>query len=124
MAKARKCDRCGKFYEQYKGNEVSKNEKANGLFLVDKDWNEEYYRRKVYDLCPDCMRKLESFSKGSNCQADSGTPFTIVFNPGEVSGTMEIGGKTLQVYLADAVDYIHCSSDESMTKRKFTVVEM
>ncbi len=122
MAKARKCDRCGIFYEQYKGDKASKNEKANGLFLIDKDWSEEYYRRKAYDLCPDCMRKLESFLNGSNCQANPGTTFTIAFNPGEKLGTMEIEGKTIEVYLGDAVTYV--LSNGGITKRKFTVVEV
>lgn len=59
MARVMRCDRCGKIYE---GIEEFKNwEKANGVIFVDNDWNGKYWTRKSYDLCVDCMRKLEAF---------------------------------------------------------------
>lgn len=62
MARAMKCDRCGKLHEHYDGSKEFKNtEKANGLILVDKDLDKKYWSRKSYDLCPDCMRELEIF---------------------------------------------------------------
>ena len=65
--RAMKCDRCGKLYEHYDGNEAfKKTEKANAISLIDKDLDKEYYSRKTYDLCPDCMRKFEDFLKGKS----------------------------------------------------------
>ena len=64
MAVAKKCDRCGKLHEYYEGiKEFNNSEKANGVLLIDKDLDNKYWRRKYYDLCPDCMRKLEAFVK-------------------------------------------------------------
>lgn len=64
MARAKKCDRCGKLHEYYAGNEVFKDsEKANGFIFADYDIDNNYWSRKSYDLCPDCMRKLEAFIK-------------------------------------------------------------
>lgn len=64
MAIAKKCDRCGKLYEYYSGNTEFKNsERANGVIFVDNDCNRQYWSRRSYDLCIDCMRKLEAFIK-------------------------------------------------------------
>lgn len=52
----KKCDRCGKFYGHYNRNQQFKNgERANALLLIDRDLDENYWSRKVYDLCPECM---------------------------------------------------------------------
>ena len=60
--RAMKCDRCGKFYEFYEGEKIFKEtEKANGLMLIDMDLERKHWNRKIYDLCPDCMKKLEDF---------------------------------------------------------------
>ena len=48
MADAKKCDRCGKFYE---GNEVRYSEK--GLVVCNKHYE--------YDLCEDCLKDLDEF---------------------------------------------------------------
>ena len=64
MAIAKKCDRCGKLHEYYKGiNKFNNSEKANGVLLIDRDTDNTYWSREIYDLCPDCMRKLEAFIK-------------------------------------------------------------
>lgn len=64
MARANKCDRCGKLYEHYDGGKIFKDsEKANGVMLIDRDLDNEYWPLNSYDLCPDCMRKLEKFIK-------------------------------------------------------------
>lgn len=64
MARAKKCDRCGKLHEHYDGNKEFKNsEKANGVIFIDRDLDNKYWYRKSYDFCPDCMRKLEVFIK-------------------------------------------------------------
>lgn len=46
MARAKKCDRCDK--------------------LIDRDLDNKYWNRKSYDLCPECMKELESFLKGGH----------------------------------------------------------
>ena len=71
MARAKKCDRCGKLHEHYDGVKEFKNsEKANGVILIDRDLDNKYWTRKSYDLCPDCMRKLETFIKNEEVSAD------------------------------------------------------
>lgn len=59
---AKKCDRCGKLYEQYEGSEVfEKHGRANAIILIDSDLDNRYWHRKTYDLCPECMAQLVSF---------------------------------------------------------------
>lgn len=71
MARAKKCDRCGKLHEHYDGVKEFKNsEKANGVILIDRDLDNKYLTRKSYDFCPDCMRKLETFIKNEEVSAD------------------------------------------------------
>lgn len=63
--RAKKCDRCGKLFEHYDGVKEFKNtEKANALYLIDRDLDNKYWGRKSYDLCSECMKKLENFLKG------------------------------------------------------------
>lgn len=60
--RAMKCDRCGKFYDYYAGSKTFKDtEKANGIMLIDRDLKREYYERRTYDLCPECMREFKKF---------------------------------------------------------------
>lgn len=62
--RAKKCDRCGKLFEHYDGVKEFKNtEKANAIYLIDRDLDNKYCGRKYYDLCLDCMKKLENFLK-------------------------------------------------------------
>ena len=63
MATAMKCDRCGNFYGYSKG---SNSEKSNGVIHIDRDLNNIFPMRKSYDLCPDCMKKLEAFIKNDD----------------------------------------------------------
>lgn len=65
--RAMKCDRCGKLY----GCKTFKNtENANAIKLIDKNLDKEYWSRKTYDLCPDCMREFEDFLKGESYESD------------------------------------------------------
>ena len=60
--RAKKCDRCGKYYEHYEGQtQFRASERANALLLIDRDLDEKYLSRKTYDLCPECMKMLERF---------------------------------------------------------------
>ncbi len=61
---ARKCDRCGQFYDLYDGRKVfSGRGYANGLMLINEASNGDYDRQKLYDLCPGCMEELMAFIK-------------------------------------------------------------
>ena len=53
--KARKCDRCGKFYDDYKPTEETKN--ANALRLMGAT-HTSAKNSGWYDLCEDCMKDL------------------------------------------------------------------
>lgn len=45
--RAKKCDRCGKFYDHYDGARQFKDwERANALVLIDRDLDEKYWSRK------------------------------------------------------------------------------
>lgn len=60
--RAKKCDRCGKFYESYEGSREFKNTKrSNAVILIDRDLNNKYWSRESFYLCQNCMRKLEKF---------------------------------------------------------------
>ncbi len=62
--RAKKCDRCGKFYDFYAGSREFKNtERANAMILIDRDLEDKYWSRKSLDLCQNCMGKLEVFIK-------------------------------------------------------------
>lgn len=60
--RAKKCDRCGKLYEQYDGSKEFKEQgKANAIIFIDRDLDNKYSSRNSYDLCPECMAQLISF---------------------------------------------------------------
>ena len=56
--KARKCARCGKFYDDYKPTEETKN--ANALRLMGTT-HTSAKNSGWYDLCEDCMKDLVTF---------------------------------------------------------------
>ena len=52
MSNAKKCDRCGKFYEYYEGFErIPNGNKFNCMTLFG-------VKSKIFDLCPLCMKSL------------------------------------------------------------------
>ena len=61
--RARKCDRCGAYYDHYNGHKNNE-ENANGFIFIDKDMNDKYFSRNSVDLCHDCLLKLLDFMKG------------------------------------------------------------
>lgn len=63
---ARKCDRCGRLYEPYDGRKVFPKSEANSLALKDTDCKGNSWRRGFFDLCEDCMAKLETFLYGGD----------------------------------------------------------
>ena len=58
---AKKCDRCGKFYEQYNVKSDSKN--INGLCTMNIDSRQRYYSHELIDLCQDCSTELINWLK-------------------------------------------------------------
>ena len=64
MAMTKKCNRCGKLYAYYDGRmEISNYEKVNGVLSINSNLNNKYRPRKLYNICPDCIKKLEAFIK-------------------------------------------------------------
>lgn len=61
---AKKCDRCGGYYDRYHYSSQIANYKANGIILADFTDNEDtYYNRKNIDLCPRCLNDFQSWMK-------------------------------------------------------------
>lgn len=57
MSLAKKCDRCGIYYEQR--NISFKRQPINGILLVDRRANNEtQFGRINIDLCPKCLNSL------------------------------------------------------------------
>lgn len=50
---AKKCDRCGKFYEHYNGDDI----------IMSHNFFKAVYGKRTYDLCPECMEKLREWFK-------------------------------------------------------------
>lgn len=61
---AKKCDRCGRLYEHYDGRKVFPKSLSNSIELRDTNIAGICWRRDCFDLCEDCMAKLESFLYG------------------------------------------------------------
>lgn len=59
---ARKCDRCGKYYDKNEKVHKSIYCKYTPKGIVEESINGHYYNAK--DLCDDCLEKLERFLKG------------------------------------------------------------
>lgn len=59
MAFAKKCDRCGKFYDEY--NTKKDNKKFNGVMTLNIDFQRDYYSNDPVDLCPKCMESFEQW---------------------------------------------------------------
>ena len=58
MAIARKCDRCGKFYDHYsKGNK----EKYNGVQRMYRDLGGSFRYGESLDFCPECITAFDDF---------------------------------------------------------------
>lgn len=58
MAVARKCDRCGAFYDRYNENNNDSIENSNAMAFIIHYKNDTYNTCKHFDLCPDCKDKL------------------------------------------------------------------
>ena len=63
MALAKKCDRCGKFYEWYVSDDGAN---AVGLCQVNRIGDRWIVNKSGYDLCPECLREFDAFMNLSN----------------------------------------------------------
>ena len=59
MACAKKCDRCGKLYEQYNSKNDRKN--PNGIMVLNLDSQRRYFAHNALDLCPDCTKGFQDW---------------------------------------------------------------
>lgn len=59
MANAKKCDRCGRYYEVY--NIARCNEKINGVIRANIDVDGTYYSNEKIEFCPDCKDSFEKW---------------------------------------------------------------
>lgn len=62
MSLARKCDRCGTFYETYVGADAN-DFGFNRVTLKDIDITSHYIVREHFDLCEKCSTDLEDWLK-------------------------------------------------------------
>lgn len=58
MAFAKKCDICGKLYEEY--NTTKNDRNTNGFMFINIDYKREYWVNKAIDCCPDCMQSIRN----------------------------------------------------------------
>lgn len=59
MAKAKKCDICGKFYEMYNVRQDSR--KPNGFQMLNIDADGRcYFSGPTVDCCPECMASIQN----------------------------------------------------------------
>lgn len=65
MALAKKCDRCGKFYDSYPIGDVP------GVYNSVRRYRKigeakQTFESEIKDLCPECMEAFDKFMKGEN----------------------------------------------------------
>lgn len=58
MAFAKKCDVCGKLYEEYNTENYKKDH--NGLMFLNIDYKRDYYSSVPIDCCPDCIKSIKN----------------------------------------------------------------
>ena len=59
MSAAKKCDRCGKLYEEY--NTKNNEKDANGIRFLNINSKYGNYVHGSRDLCPECMEELKAW---------------------------------------------------------------
>ncbi len=55
---AKKCDRCTKFYEPYKGSNETY---QSNMLIFAEETGDTYVEWRQFELCPECMRRACSF---------------------------------------------------------------
>jgi len=69
MAKMMKCDFCNEIYE-YSHVDFGKSKNVNAIALIDKDFENKYYIRKCFDLCPNCIEKIKNLNKNGRAEEE------------------------------------------------------
>lgn len=64
MANAKRCDKCEAFYEEYE--KEFDGCKINGFLTVNMDYKRAYSAKKVYELCPACLKSFADFMEGKH----------------------------------------------------------
>ncbi len=59
----RKCDRCGGIYKEGEKTEMG-GYWVNGIALIYLNENGNCEKKKLYDICPDCLRHLGIWLEG------------------------------------------------------------
>lgn len=120
--RAKKCDRCGKLYEHYDGSKAFKEtERANAVFLIDRDLDNKHWSRNSFDLCPDCMKKLEEFIHCGTVPTVS--DFEVDFPPETQFGTVKMGNDNFRAYIGDYSEHTLNTPEGTIKKRKFSIIE-
>ena len=62
MARAYKCDRCGKLFESYDHNlNPTKDHSEDYILEIKRKGRYSFDRDRCYDLCPNCYKKFADF---------------------------------------------------------------
>lgn len=112
MSDARKCDRCGRFYDIY-----GQANNAVGFRFVNK-WGGRL--QEIYDLCPDCMEELKDWLTNpvvkilypyAHVAYSNSSDGTLDFSTTDMNGRKYVG--ICQNYTKedseDPSDYVWCS---------------
>lgn len=107
MSKAKKCDRCGKFYEknavmESKGSVLGST--IGGIKTVTKDGRTD----EDFDLCDDCIKRLGEWIKKQNFDS-RWIPVSVIYpdNAREVLVTIKRTGNGKSRYMIDKAKCIH-----------------
>lgn len=66
MAVARKCDRCGKFYDHYPIGDVPGVYNAVRRYRKCSETTQQSFETNIKDLCPECMEAFDKFMRMEN----------------------------------------------------------
>lgn len=61
MAKAIKCDRCGKYFDRHNGKHRIEGNDITGIAMVESSMMINLMYCQKYDLCDDCIDALQKF---------------------------------------------------------------
>ena len=88
MATAKKCDRCGKYYEPYHFN-IDNNKFMNTLVITNENDNKtiDIVNTRQFDLCQDCCEEFIFWLKNKDAR-----PIAILNN---VMGTTTVTSKNI-----------------------------
>lgn len=92
MACAKKCDRCGKLYDEYNFKKDEKN--PNGVMTLNLDYQRKFYSHTAMDLCPDYMKEFQDWMEEVKKMTDNKPTLEIDREKNEV--TIKCNGDTIK----------------------------